>query len=243
MAQVVDTEIPYLLGTSETMLKVLSGLHFKGGSSSINSLKIAVMLDEKTIKQALDTAILLKLVEYGDDKYSLTDDGEVVVTDSENTKREVIGDNFLQIEAYKDIVYRMKMTGGFIKEKDASQAFYILSPDIREEIRKQVLNSFASFGIYTRLFEDTKDAANPGWRLTKIGAAALDKAVGGKKSAASRAAPAASADLSCGSCGKAINPDFAMCPYCGTPQKAACSNCGKDLQAGWKMCPFCGTPR
>jgi RNA polymerase subunit RPABC4/transcription elongation factor Spt4 len=225
------------------MFKVLRGLEFKGGSSKINSLKIAVMLDDTSIKESLDAAKLLKFVDVSDDKYSLTDSGEILISETLNSQQEMLAEAILRIEAYKDIVYRMKMMSGFIKESDVSQAFYILSPDVREEIRKQILASFASFSIFAKIFEENNDKANPGYTLTKVGAAALDNAIGGKKTGKSASKASSSGSLSCGSCGKEINPDFVMCPYCGTPQKAACSNCGKDIQAGWKMCPFCGTPR
>lgn len=243
MAQTVE-EVgnEYLLCMSETMFKVLKGLEFKGGSSKINSLKIAVMLEDATIKESLDAAKLLKFVDVSDDTYTLTDAGEILIGETLNTQQEMVADTILGVEAYKDIVYRMKMSGGFIKESDVSQAFYILSPDVREEIRKQILSSFASFSIFAKVFEKNNDKANPGFVLTKPGAAALENAIGGKK--VGRSAPkASSGELACGSCGKAINPDFVMCPYCGTAQKAECSNCGKELQAGWKMCPFCATPR
>ena len=236
--------VSYLMSDAETFYKVLRGMKFKGGSSKINSLKIAVMLDEKTIKTALDDAILLKFVERNKEVYSLATDGDSLLGETGVTQQEMVADSTLKIEAYKDIIYRMKMEGGFIKESQVAQAFYILNPDMREEIRKTVLKSFTSFGIYSKLMEPSQDKANPGFNLTKIGESTLDRFISRKKSRKGKLkAVAPKGDLSCGSCGKSVNPDFMMCPYCGSALKGKCAKCGKDLQAGWQMCPFCGSKR
>ncbi|MHA1728456.1 MAG: zinc-ribbon domain-containing protein [Promethearchaeota archaeon] len=241
--QEISQDIPYCLCKSETMFKVLKGLEFKGGSSKINALKIAVMLDDTNIKEALDAAIILKFVELNDDSYALTDSGETLVNEGKTNQQEMVADAVIGVEAYKDIIYRMKMSDGFIKEKDVGQAFYILSPEIREEIRKRILSSFASFCIYAKIFESNSDRANPGYNLTKKGEITLQSAIGGKEKSTVKTTSSAGGALTCGSCGKSINPDFIMCPYCGAPQKGECSNCGKELLPGFKMCPYCGTPR
>jgi RNA polymerase subunit RPABC4/transcription elongation factor Spt4 len=138
----------------------------------------------------------------------------------------------------------MKMSEGFMKESQVAQAFYILNPDMREEIRKTVLKSFTSFGIYAKLIEANADKANPGYNLTKIGEATLERFISRKKSGKVKSKTLApKGDLTCGSCGKPVNPNFMMCPYCGSELKGKCAKCGKDLQAGWKMCPFCGSNR
>jgi flagellar biosynthesis GTPase FlhF len=239
-----DGIVSYLMSDAENFYKILKGLKFKGGSSKINSLKIAVMMDEKSIKTGLDDAILLKFVEKNKEIYSLAPDGVSLLSETGVTQQEMVADSTLKIEAYKDIIYRMKMSGGFIKESQVAQAFYILNPDMREEIRKIILNSFTSFGIYSKLIEPNDDKANPGYQLTKIGEKTLDRFISLKKSGKGKLkAVAPKGDISCGSCGKPVNPDFMMCPYCGSALKGKCSKCGKELQAGWKMCPYCSTPR
>lgn len=46
----------------------------------------------------------------------------------------------------------------------------------------------------------------------------------------------------CGGCGKEVNPDFKVCPYCEQPlkqQPSTCPNCDKDLKPEFKICPYC----
>jgi len=44
---------------------------------------------------------------------------------------------------------------------------------------------------------------------------------------------------SCGSCGGSIEPDFEVCPHCGTDLRNSCPGCGHDTQSGWRTCPYC----
>jgi len=62
------------------------------------------------------------------------------------------------------------------------------------------------------------------------------------KSQESREAP--QKEQSCPSCGKGIQPDFTVCPYCGQDLKPGeCSKCGKELQPEFTVCPYCGKKR
>ncbi len=44
----------------------------------------------------------------------------------------------------------------------------------------------------------------------------------------------------CAACGKPLQDEFTLCPYCGNTQYS-CKNCGKHLEHDWKVCPYCGT--
>ena len=43
----------------------------------------------------------------------------------------------------------------------------------------------------------------------------------------------------CPTCGREIEPDFVMCPYCRTQFARRCGACGKWLRLGWQVCPYC----
>jgi DNA-directed RNA polymerase subunit RPC12/RpoP len=45
----------------------------------------------------------------------------------------------------------------------------------------------------------------------------------------------------CSNCGKELQKEWKVCPYCKTSQNAVCSNCGKELQKEWTACPYCST--
>jgi len=48
--------------------------------------------------------------------------------------------------------------------------------------------------------------------------------------------------LNCPSCGRAISPDFKICPYCGsTFEPKLCPSCGKEVEKDFALCPYCGT--
>jgi RNA polymerase subunit RPABC4/transcription elongation factor Spt4 len=44
----------------------------------------------------------------------------------------------------------------------------------------------------------------------------------------------------CLSCGKELQGDFKICPYCGQNQEISCDKCQKAVAPDWKLCPFCG---
>lgn len=44
----------------------------------------------------------------------------------------------------------------------------------------------------------------------------------------------------CPSCHRKIDPNFNVCPYCGTTAKSKCPACGLALEEDWKHCPQCG---
>jgi len=43
----------------------------------------------------------------------------------------------------------------------------------------------------------------------------------------------------CPGCRQEVQPDFRLCPQCGT--SLGCKQCDKPLEPGWKVCPYCGT--
>ena len=44
----------------------------------------------------------------------------------------------------------------------------------------------------------------------------------------------------CPACGAPVEPDFVVCPNCGTQLKAACPSCHKAVDVSWVACPYCG---
>lgn len=43
----------------------------------------------------------------------------------------------------------------------------------------------------------------------------------------------------CPSCGKEIEADFIMCPFCRTQFARRCRTCDRVLRLGWGVCPYC----
>jgi RNA polymerase subunit RPABC4/transcription elongation factor Spt4 len=43
----------------------------------------------------------------------------------------------------------------------------------------------------------------------------------------------------CPTCGRDIEQDFVICPYCRTQFARRCGACGKWLRLGWHVCPYC----
>ena len=41
-------------------------------------------------------------------------------------------------------------------------------------------------------------------------------------------------------CGKGLQSDFMVCPYCGASQELLCPGCGVPTSPEWNMCPHCG---
>jgi RNA polymerase subunit RPABC4/transcription elongation factor Spt4 len=52
------------------------------------------------------------------------------------------------------------------------------------------------------------------------------------------------AENNCLNCGKPLEENWQMCPYCGKEivRDIVCSNCGKKLEKDWIVCPFCKIP-
>jgi RNA polymerase subunit RPABC4/transcription elongation factor Spt4 len=44
----------------------------------------------------------------------------------------------------------------------------------------------------------------------------------------------------CPTCGRDIEEDFVLCPYCRTQFARRCAACEHTLRLGWPVCPFCG---
>jgi RNA polymerase subunit RPABC4/transcription elongation factor Spt4 len=51
-----------------------------------------------------------------------------------------------------------------------------------------------------------------------------------------------SAKNTCLNCGKKIEKDFKICPYCGQKQELVCENCKKAVARDWSVCPYCAHP-
>jgi RNA polymerase subunit RPABC4/transcription elongation factor Spt4 len=45
----------------------------------------------------------------------------------------------------------------------------------------------------------------------------------------------------CPYCGRGIQADFVVCPFCGKSTKSICPKCGKQVQKDFVACPYCGT--
>jgi len=45
----------------------------------------------------------------------------------------------------------------------------------------------------------------------------------------------------CPGCGKSIDPDFSVCPFCRYELKVQCPGCGQELNPEWTHCPHCRT--
>jgi hypothetical protein len=43
----------------------------------------------------------------------------------------------------------------------------------------------------------------------------------------------------CPTCGREIEQEFVICPYCRTQFARRCIACGKWLRLGWHVCPYC----
>lgn len=43
----------------------------------------------------------------------------------------------------------------------------------------------------------------------------------------------------CISCGKSVEEDFDICPYCGKTLALKCTSCGMRISSDWKVCPYC----
>ena len=50
-----------------------------------------------------------------------------------------------------------------------------------------------------------------------------------------------SSHYNCPTCNASIQPEFVVCPNCGSRLKANCENCGKPVDSTWQNCPHCGT--
>ncbi len=43
----------------------------------------------------------------------------------------------------------------------------------------------------------------------------------------------------CPACGREIERDFVLCPYCQTRFAKRCPDCHKSVRLGWRLCPYC----
>jgi predicted amidophosphoribosyltransferase len=44
----------------------------------------------------------------------------------------------------------------------------------------------------------------------------------------------------CPQCGKAVEEEWQVCPYCGAKLASECPGCGKATEPDWVACPYCG---
>jgi hypothetical protein len=45
----------------------------------------------------------------------------------------------------------------------------------------------------------------------------------------------------CPTCGRDIELEFIVCPYCRTQFARRCESCDRSLRLGWSVCPYCAT--
>jgi RNA polymerase subunit RPABC4/transcription elongation factor Spt4 len=45
----------------------------------------------------------------------------------------------------------------------------------------------------------------------------------------------------CPTCGRDIETEFVICPYCRTQFSRRCGVCERTLRLGWSVCPYCAT--
>jgi len=45
----------------------------------------------------------------------------------------------------------------------------------------------------------------------------------------------------CPTCGREIEREFIVCPYCRTQFARRCASCDRSLRLGWSVCPYCAT--
>lgn len=43
----------------------------------------------------------------------------------------------------------------------------------------------------------------------------------------------------CPVCGRPVDYQYKVCPFCGTELKHKCPYCGKDVSPDWNICPYC----
>jgi len=51
--------------------------------------------------------------------------------------------------------------------------------------------------------------------------------------------PVEATDRPCPTCGREIEKDFVVCPYCRTHFGRRCLACQRWLRLGWRVCPYC----
>jgi RNA polymerase subunit RPABC4/transcription elongation factor Spt4 len=46
--------------------------------------------------------------------------------------------------------------------------------------------------------------------------------------------------MACPNCKYRVEPEYKVCPACGTDLKRSCPNCSKLMNLSWDVCPYCG---
>jgi RNA polymerase subunit RPABC4/transcription elongation factor Spt4 len=43
----------------------------------------------------------------------------------------------------------------------------------------------------------------------------------------------------CPACGREIEKEYVLCPYCQTRFAKRCPECHRSVRLGWRLCPYC----
>lgn len=46
----------------------------------------------------------------------------------------------------------------------------------------------------------------------------------------------------CPGCGRKVETDWMVCPFCHTKLRKQCHQCQRLLELSWNICPYCATP-
>ncbi len=245
----IAIEKQFCFAKAELLIKVLKAIDFKGGESSLDSLKVALMLDVTTIRDGLDTAVILKFLTSKEGKeFEITQLTPNFLSGSLIEQQQILGKSMLELEAYRDVIFRMKMTPGkSMNFQEIDKAIYILLPNVREELRLNIRDAFIDLAKYANLIEDHSSTGIAKIHLTTAGEKQLDEIMQAikrkRKGLPEKGGMGGSRTITCNACGKPILADYAWCPYCAVELKANCAQCGKELQPDWKLCPYCGSAR
>jgi predicted amidophosphoribosyltransferase len=68
----------------------------------------------------------------------------------------------------------------------------------------------------------------------------LEKSLEGAETPAGESAVESEEGGRCPQCGRAVEEDWQVCPYCGGRLASECPECGKATQLEWVVCPYCG---
>lgn len=49
-------------------------------------------------------------------------------------------------------------------------------------------------------------------------------------------------DTACSSCRRAVDAEFAYCPYCTAELQSPCGSCARMVRSSWTLCAYCATP-
>lgn len=220
-------ETPLPIYECDIMLDVLEALHnpyyVKAGTASIQKLRVVLMKNEQYIIKGLLTAMFFKFVVKKGEKnqsYRITEKGEDLIELRQTDKKDLLGEEIIQIELYKKILASIEEKNGIIKVSELEEEFKSVSEENDYVSQRELMQSFISFGYFTEIFIPCEIDKNPGIKITPMLKELREKLEEGLKIAEKKKAsiPLATQAHSsiCGACGGGILPTFSMCPYCGT---------------------------